>query len=100
MIFMETKLINVRLPEELYKEGKDIVKRGGYANFQELIKDSVRHQINEIKKDRALINLEKSFGSTKGKVRKPFTKEVKDKIAEELVLNLDKQKELFRRVGL
>ncbi len=97
---METKLVNVRLPKNLYKEGKDIVEKGGYANFQELIKDSVRHQINQIKKDKALLNLEKGFGSTKGKVRKPFTKEIKERLAEELVSNLDKQEGLFKRVGL
>lgn len=97
---METKLINVRLPEKLYEEGKDIVKQGSYSNFQEFIKDSIRHNINQLKKDKALLNLEKSFGSTKGKVRKPFTKEIKNKIAEELVKDLSNHKELFKRVGL
>lgn len=95
---METKLINVRLPKSLYKDGKDIVEKGTYANFQEFIKDSIRHQINQIKKDKALLNLEKSFGSTKGKVRKPFTKEIKDRLAREHTP--ERARELMRRVGL
>jgi len=97
---MNTKLVNVRLPEQLYNEGKEVVETAGYANFQELVKDSLRHTIQEIKKDQALIQLQNSFCSTKGKERKPFTAEMKDKIAEELVKNLGKQKEAFNRAGL
>lgn len=47
--------------------------------------------IQEIKKDQSLINLEKSFGSTKGKVKKLFNSKIKNKIAEKLIKNLDKQ---------
>jgi len=94
---MTTKLVNVRMPENLYHEGKEAVEEGGYANFQELIKDAVRHQIKEIKKDQALINLEKSFGSTKGKKKKPFTPKIKNRIAEE---HTEKRaKELFKRIS-
>lgn len=42
-------------------------------------------------KGRTLINLKKSFGSTKGKVKKHFNSKIKDKIAKELTDNLDKQ---------
>lgn len=97
---MHTKLVNVRLPEQLYSEGKDIVETEGYANFQEFVKDSLRHAINEIKKDQALANLQKSFGSTKGKERKPFTQDIKEQLAEEIVKNLGKQNSLFKRAGL
>ncbi|MBW2986098.1 ribbon-helix-helix domain-containing protein [Candidatus Woesearchaeota archaeon] len=97
---METKLINVRLPKKLYREGKELVEQDGFANFQEFIKDAIRHSVQERKKDQAFINLYKNLGSTKGKERKIFTKEVKDKLAEELIKNLDKQKELFNRAGL
>lgn len=95
---MNTKLINVRLPENLYEEGKEVVEEAGYANFQEFIKDSIRSKITEVKKDKALINLEKSFGSTKGKIRKPFTKEIKDKLAGEHTPK--RARELMEKVGL
>ena len=97
---MVTKLVNVRLPEQLYKEGKEIVEQGSYANFQELMKDAIRHTIKDINVDKTLINLEKSFGSTRNKKKKAFTSEIKDQIAEKLAKNIDKQKELFKRAGL
>ncbi len=48
----------------------------------------------------ALTALQKSFGNSKGKKRKPFTAEAKEAIAEELVKNLGRQKEVFKRAGL
>ena len=88
---MITKLVNVRFPEQLYAEGKQIVETAGYANFQELVKDSLRQTIQKIKKDQALINLQRLFGSTAGKKRKLFTQEMKNKLAEELTVDLAKQ---------
>jgi len=95
---MHTKLVNVRLPERLYKKGKETVEEAGYANFQELIKDSIRQRITEIKKDKALLNLERSFGSTKGKKRIPFTKEIKNRIAE--AHTEERGRKLMKMVGL
>lgn len=95
---MATKLVNVRIPDNLYSEGKQVVEEAGYANYQEFIKDSIRSKISEIKKDKALINLEKSFESTKGKKRKPLTKEIKDKIAREHTPR--RARELMKKVGL
>jgi len=97
---MATKLVNVRLPEYLYKEGKRLTKTSGYANFQEFIKDSIRHKIADLKKEKWEHTLKKLYGSTKGKKHKPFTPEIKDKIAEEFSKNLDKQDELFKKFGL
>ncbi len=94
---METKLVNVRLPKKLYREGKEVVEIGGFANFQEFIKDAIRHSVRENKKDQALINLYKNFGSTKGKKRKPFTKEIKDKIA--LEHTPERAREIMKRFG-
>ncbi len=94
---MKTKLVNVRLPEKLFEEGKEICK-GEYANFQEFIKDSIRHAVLEIKKQRALFNLRKSFGSTKNKKRKLFTKEIKERIAEEHTP--ERAKEITRKYSL
>ena len=97
---MKTKLVNVRFPLELYMTGMDAVAEGSYANFQEFIKDAVRHSVQESKRDQALFNLCKNFGSTKGKARKPFTKEIKEQIAEGFAKQIGKQKELFKRANL
>jgi Arc/MetJ-type ribon-helix-helix transcriptional regulator len=97
---METKLVNVRLSEELFLEGKKIVKIGGFTNFQELIRDAIRHRIEELRRELAIIDLKKNLGSAKHKPIKELTREEKDAIAEELARNPAQQKELFRRVGL
>ena len=97
---MKTKLVNVRMPETLFKEGKKAVEDGGFSNFQELIKDAVRNKVKEVKKEQWLINLEKNFGSTKNRPKKPLTREVKEKLALELMNNPKRQKELFKMVGL
>ena len=97
---MRTQLVNVRLPKKLYQEGKELVEDEGYANFQEFIKDSIRHAIYEIKKQKALLDLEKNFGIAKNRKIKHLTQEDKEKIAEELAANLENQKEIFKKVGL
>jgi Arc/MetJ-type ribon-helix-helix transcriptional regulator len=95
---MKTKLVNVRLPLKLHSLCMGIIAEEGYANFQEFIKDAIRHSVQESRKDKALINLEKNFGSTKGKKRKPFTKEIKERIA--LEHTPERAKELMKRFGL
>ena len=93
--------MNVRLSAELFTEGKKIVERGGFTNFQELIRDAIRHRIEELKKEQNdVLFLRKLFGSAKHKPDKPLTPEIKDKIAEELAKNPGRQKELFRKLGL
>lgn len=97
---MKTKLVNVRMPEKLFNEGKNAVEEGCFSNFQELIKEAVRDKVNEVKKEQWLINLEKNFGSTKNMPKKPLTKEIKEKIALDIMNNPQKQKEIARRFGL
>ncbi len=98
---METKLVNVRLSAELFLEGKKIVETGGFTNFQELIRDAIRHRIAELKKEREdIIFLRKLFGSAKHKSIRELIREEKDAIAEELARNPAKQKEIFKKIGL
>ncbi len=96
---MVTKLVNVRLPMQLYTEGKEVVESEGYANFQDFLRDALRHFVQEIHKKRALRTLDKTFGCMKGQI-KQLTREEKEKAAEEFVANLDKQDELLKRFGL
>jgi len=98
---METKLVNVRLSEELFLEGKEIVKTSGFSNFQELIRDAIRRRIEELKKQRDdVIFLRKLLGSAKHKPMRELTREEKDAITEELAKNPAKQKEIFKKIGL
>ena len=94
---METKLVNVRLSEKLFTEGKKIVEIGGFSNFQELIRDAIRRRIEELKKERDdVIFLRKLFGSAKPRPR--LTKEERDKIALNLAKNPGRQKEIFKHL--
>ena len=95
---MATKLVNVRIPENLYNESKGLIENSGYSNLQEFIKDAIRNKVNQVKKDQVIINLEKNFGMTKNKIKKSFNKEIKEKIA----LNHNKQraKEVIKMFNL
>jgi|GEM_PF-2509074 len=88
---MITKLVNVRLPETLYATAKNLLDVGGYANFQELMKDALRRTVQEIQKNQALLVLEKNYGSMRSKSMKPFTKEIRDQIAERLAERVEKE---------
>lgn len=87
--------MNVRLPKELFTEGKKIVETGGFSNFQELIKDAVRHRIEELRKERALRFLEQSFGSEKPRPR--LTKEQREEIA--LRHTPERARQLMKKYG-
>ncbi len=95
---MANKLVNVRIPENLYNESRELVENSGYSNLQEFIKDAIRNKVNQVKKDQVLINLEKNFGITKNKTKKPFTKEIKEKIA--LNHNANRANEVMKMFNL
>ena len=59
----------------------------------------VESQSNDMK-SKTLGNLEITFGCLKGKKIRQLTRKDKERIAEELLNNLDKQDEIFRSVGL
>ena len=77
---MESKYVKLTVPKKLYQDSLQIVKEFGYSNLQDLTVEGLRKQVIELKKQQALINLKKSFGSMKPKPR--LTKEQKEKIAE------------------
>lgn len=93
---METKLIGVRIPEQLMEKGEEIVKEEGFRNIQELIVNAFREAILRKKRLHALKWLEANFGITKNQKRKPFTKEIREKIAE---TSLERAEEITKRYG-
>ena len=76
---MATKLVNVRLPEKLYRESKMVMEEDGYKNVQELMTVTLRERVQEQKKKKALEWLSKVFGSKEPTPR--LTKEEKEEIA-------------------
>ena len=42
---MENVRVNVLLPEKLLKESKNLVKKGYFSNFSEIVRESLRKEI-------------------------------------------------------
>ena len=77
---MTTKLVNVRLPEKLYRESKMVMEEDGYKNVQELMTVTLRERVQEQRRERALELLSKLHGSIKRPLRR-LTKKQKEEIA-------------------
>lgn len=78
---MESKYVKLTVPKKLYQESLQLVREFGYSNIQDLTVECLRKQVIELKRQQALINLKKSFGSVKGK--QMLTKAQREVIAEE-----------------
>ena len=90
---MINKQINIRIPETLYKESEIIIKKEGFSNLQELIKQTLRERVKEY----AIIKkLEKLKGSVKS--NKILTKEERDKIARDI--NPKRSEEIIKKYDL
>lgn len=92
-----TKLVHLRLPDQLLLDSEKIVDEGRYSTLSEFIKESPRKAVDEYKHRKALYLLEKNFGRGKGKVR-PLTHKDREEAAEELI-NTDTSN-IFRKYGL
>ena len=57
--------ILVRIPEQLQKESKSLVKELGYTSVQEVIREALRDKILEHKKQKALFAIQELKGSAK-----------------------------------
>ncbi len=60
-----TKLISLRLPQLLVKEGERVVKRDGYSSLQEYVKDVLRRDLKARKLQESLARLDALAGSAK-----------------------------------
>ena len=79
-INMQSTYIKLTLPKKLYQDSLKLIKEFGYSNVQDLTVESLRKQIIDLKKQQALINLKKNFGSVKARPR--LSKQEKETIAE------------------
>ncbi|MBI1935075.1 hypothetical protein HYS31_01415 [Candidatus Woesearchaeota archaeon] len=44
---MEFKKVNITLPVQLYEQSKDLVEKGLYSNFSDLVRSGLRKKIRE-----------------------------------------------------
>lgn len=80
---MANTLISIRISDELLKDASAIAKSEGFSNVQEFFRQSVREGITQRKKALALLELEKLYGSAKGKEKIVSKKEL-DALAKKL----------------
>lgn len=87
------ELVHLRLGKKLKQEINEIVKTGFFSNMTEFIKDSIRKNLEEYEKKKAIRGLERLRG--KGRL---LTKEEQKKAKAELK-NMSAS-DLFRKYGL
>ena len=47
VIFMEFKKVNITLPAQLLEKSRQLIDRGLYSNFSDLVRSSLRREIKE-----------------------------------------------------
>lgn len=72
----------VKLPETLQKEGLELVKDLGYTSLQEAVREALRDKIQLYKKQKAIMEIQKLYGSAKK--AKIATKQELDLLAKKL----------------
>ncbi len=45
---MEFKKVTISLPENLYKEGMNLIKSGLFSNFSDLVRSGIREEFKEL----------------------------------------------------
>ena len=59
--------VNISLPEKIREEARALIKRGYYASFSDLVRDSLRRLIESSKYDQLLMEVKKEEASGKAK---------------------------------
>ncbi len=93
---MTSKLVNVRIPEQLYDQGRKIAEEKGYRNVQELVLVGFREKVHEEAKTEFLRWLERTRGSIPNMKR--LTKQEREKIAREHTP--EKGRAILKKYGL
>lgn len=66
-VFMVNKLLNVRIPNELFDDAEIIAVEERYGSIQELTRAALREIVERYKVEKAILEINKLRGSAKGK---------------------------------
>ncbi|MEE8168343.1 MAG: hypothetical protein V3T58_05680 [Candidatus Hydrothermarchaeales archaeon] len=94
---METKSIHVRLPPKVFEEAQGIVDEGLFSSLNEFIKESIRANVEEYKKRKALDVLSRHYGSKKVM---PLSEGEKEEILEQFLRERTKSKDVEKELSL
>lgn len=89
--------MHVRLPGQLAKDAKAVVKEGYFSTLGDFIRDVLRQAVLEHKRRHALMALQKEFGSMKGRLKR-LSPEQTDAVLEGFAGQ--ERSETFRKYGL
>lgn len=81
-VTMET--ISVRFEENLLHDIKQVMKEHRYATKTEFIREAVRDKITDLETEKALLRLDKLYGSSKRKTTPEQMKKAKEEAFEEI----------------
>ena len=93
---MANTLISVRMSDDLLRDINLFIKPQGYSNAQEFLRAAVREKIQKEKTALAILELEKLYGSARGKKIHFASKKELDALA----YKKGKSSQLFRKFGL
>jgi len=83
--FMVNKLLNVRIPNELFDDAEVIAVEERYGSIQELTRAALREIVERYKVEKAILEINRLKGSAKGKKLKS-KKEVSEYIGKKYSL--------------
>jgi len=84
---MVTEMITVKLEKNFLNEVDNIVKKSGYQNRTEFIRNALREKVEDAKLKEAMI----SIAHLKGAAKKKTTEEEYERIREQAFEELDKK---------
>jgi len=94
---MVNRLINLRLPDQMLKGIKFVVKQGMFTSSTDFIRASIRKMLEEYELQRDIAKLKALQGSQK-KLKVPFTKE--ERLKTFMAFNEKRAREISKKYGL
>jgi metal-responsive CopG/Arc/MetJ family transcriptional regulator len=84
---MSIELVTFKLDDKFLREVDAVVKKSGFSNRTDFIRDALREKVSEIKLKEAMIEI----GRLKGKSKKKTTDEMLERIREEVFREFEKK---------
>ena len=88
---MVTEMISLKLENKFLDEIDIIVKKEGYQNRTEFIRNALREKVEEVKMKQAMVELSRYRGKAPRKTTDNERAKIRDQISNELVDYFDKK---------
>ena len=85
---MAMTTISIRFEDNFLKDIEDAMKTNRYLTKAEFIREAVRDKIKDLEKEKALLRLEKAYGSSKRKTSDKDLRKARKQAGQELMRSL------------